>query len=331
MKRWIFRALLFAACLLAFPNRVPAPLTYTPGVGWTYEQVGGGKWTRTRAKDQLEVAQAAFDKQDYSLALKASRRVVSEWPISDYAPQAQYIMARCYEAKGQDERAFKEYQSLVEKYPKSQNYDEVLNRQFQIANRFLGGQWFKLWGYVPFFPSMDKTSEMYSKIIKNGAYSEIAPQAQLSIGSAREKQSDYALAVKAYERAADLYFDKDVVAADALFKTAQAYTKQAKTAEYDQNSASQAIDSFTSFIALFPKDPRVAEAEKTISDLRTEQARGAFDVARFYEKQGLISGALVYYNEVLIRDPASKYAAESRERIESLKAKREKALNSSQK
>ena len=47
---------------------------------------------------------------------------------------------------------------LLEKYPKVENYDEVLQRQFVIANRYLGGQWFKLWGYVPFFPSMDKTS-----------------------------------------------------------------------------------------------------------------------------------------------------------------------------
>jgi hypothetical protein len=40
-----------------------------------------------------------------------------------------------------------------------------VKRQFIIANRFLAGQWFKLWGYIPFFPSMDKTSEMYAKII----------------------------------------------------------------------------------------------------------------------------------------------------------------------
>ncbi len=321
MKSWICRCLLVAFFWLALPHRVPAPLIYRPGEGWTYEQVGGGKWTRTRAKDQLEVAQEAFDRKDYSLALKASRRVVRVWPISDYAPQAQYILARCYEAKGQDERAFKAYQDLVEKYPKSQNYEEVLRRQFEIANRFLGGQWFKLWGYVPFFPSMDKTSDMYTKIIKNGTYSEVAPQAQISIGAAREKQSDYAKAVKAYERAADLYFDNDTVAADALYKTALAYTKQAKTAEYDQHSASQAIETFNSFIALYPNDPRAGEAEKTIAELRTEQARGAYQVARFYEKRGQTSGALVYFNEVLNRDPGSRYATESRQRIEVLQRK----------
>ena len=51
-------------------------MIYTPGEGWRYESVGGAPWQKTRAKDQLEVAQAAFDKGDQSLALKAARRTV---------------------------------------------------------------------------------------------------------------------------------------------------------------------------------------------------------------------------------------------------------------
>src|SRR5881628_3421816 len=111
MNRRAVLSLLVLLFLLAFPFRSPAPLVYTPGEGWTYEPVGGeGKWKRTRAKDQLEVAQAAFEKKNYSLTLKAARRVVKQWPLSDYAPDAQYLIGRCYEQRGQDEKAFKEYQ-----------------------------------------------------------------------------------------------------------------------------------------------------------------------------------------------------------------------------
>ena len=103
--------------------------------------VGGeGKWQQPRAKDQLEVAQAAFDKKAYGLALKAARRVVQVWPLSDYAPRAQYLVARCYEATGKEEKAFKAYQTLLEKQPKIANFDEILQRQFEIANQFLRRQ-----------------------------------------------------------------------------------------------------------------------------------------------------------------------------------------------
>jgi tetratricopeptide (TPR) repeat protein len=153
MRNWFIRLVLIVLCTMVFPFNSPAPLTYRADEGWTYEPVGGGKWRRTRAKDQLEVAQNAFDKKDYGLALKAARRTVKTWPLSDHAPKAQYLMGRCYEAQKQDERAFQQYQKLLEKYPKIDNYSEVLDRQYAIASRFLAGEWFKLWGYIPFFPT----------------------------------------------------------------------------------------------------------------------------------------------------------------------------------
>ena len=274
-------------CVLAFPFRSPAPLIYTPGEGWTYETAGGeGTWRRTRAKDQLAVAQEAFDKKDYSLAKKAAHAVVDRWPLSDFAPSASYLLARCYEIQGQDEKAFKEYQRLLEKYPKAANYEDVLQRQFAICNRFLHGERFKVWGYVPTFPSMDKTAAMYEQMIKNGPYSDLAAQAQMNIGQAREQSSRFlndqepyihGPPPKAYEMAADrCYHDRPKVASEALFKAGLAYQKQAQTADYDQSTAGQAIDTFTYFMTLYPNDPKVAEGEKIIGSLKSEQAQGQF-------------------------------------------------------
>lgn len=326
MQRWSIRLLLIAVCVVAFPQRSPAPLIYRPGEGWTYEPVGGEeRWQRTRAKDQLEVAQVAFDKKDYGLAQKAARRVVKQWPQSDYAPQAQYLVGRCYEARKMDEKAFKAYQSVLEKYPKIASYDEILKRQYEICNRYLGGQWFKLWGYIPFFPSMERTAEMYEKVVKNGPYSAVAPQAQLNIGAAREKQSDFPLAVKAYERAADRYHDQKKIAADAVFRAGLAYNKQSKAAEYDQDTAARAIAMFTDFMTLYPDDPRVPEARRIIAALRTEQARGSYQIARFYEGNKRWNGAVIYYNEVVSQDPNSQYASVAKERIATLKKRMDSA------
>ena len=334
MHSRFIRLVLIAVCLLAFPSRSPAPLIYRPGEGWTYEPVGGeGKWQQPRAKDQLEVAQAAFDKKAYKLALKAARRVVKVWPLSDYAPQAQFLVARCYEARGWDEKAFKEYQKVLDKYPKIGNYQEILQRQYAIANRFLGGQWFKLFGYVPLFTSMERTAEMYQKVVKNGPYSDVAPQAQLNTGTAHEKQRtfgfrspDFPGAAKAYEVAADRYHDRPVIAAEALFRQGVAYEKQAQDAEYDQSVAGQAIATFTDFITLYPEDPRVAQAQSMMARLKSEQARGYYKTALFYERYKRWTGALVYYNEVVLQDPESSMATEARLRIQFLKARNEGTL-----
>ncbi len=328
MNRWLTIAALAAIGLMLCSVDCPAPLIYRAGEGWSYESYGAEKWRRTRAKDQLEVAQAAFDKKQYSQAARSARRTVKVWPLSDYAPQAQYLLGRSYEAKGMDERAFKEYQKLIQKYPKIDNYPEVLQRQFEISNRFLAGQWFKLWGYIPFFPSMERTCQMYEKLIKNGPYSAVASQAHLNIGTAREKQREYLQAVKAYERAADRYHDQPTVAADALYRAGLAYNKQAKTAEYDQSVSGLAINTFGDFAALHPNDPRVPDAQTIVSSLKTEQARGNFEIAKYYAKKRRLDAALIYYNEVIIKDPNSSYAQEAKKRLEDIKqrkAAREKA------
>jgi outer membrane protein assembly factor BamD len=320
-RRFIFLLLAFAGVMLV-PFRSPAPLIYTPGEGWTYESVGGeGNWQRTRAKDQLIVAQDAFDKKDYSTAFKAARRTVRVWPLSDYAPQAQFVLGECYEARGMDERAFKAYQVLLEKYPRFVDSEKVLTRQYEIANRFLNGEWFRLWTYIPFFPSMERTADMYGKIVKDGPFSEIAPQAQMKIGTAREKQKNFPEAAKAYETAADRYHDRGQIAADALFRAGLAYEKQAQTAEYDQSTAGKAIATFTDFMTLYPDDPRLPEAQKIIASLKDEQARGNFTIGQYYEDHGKWISAKIYYNEVvnlLLAEPNSLYATRARVRIEAL-------------
>ena len=320
MSRRLIVFCLVLASVVMLPVRSPAPLIYTPGEGWYYQLFGGNtKWQRTRAKDQIEVAEQAFTAKDCDTAMHAANRVLQVFPLSDYAPRAEYLVGRCFEIKGKDEAAFDAYQRIIEKYPKSGQYNEVLVRQYEIANRFLAGEWFRLWNLIPLYPSMDETAKLYTKIINNGPYSEVAPHAQLSIGTAQEKAKNYGEAVKAYQTAADRYIDQPVIASDAMYRMGLAWQKQADTAEYDQGAAAQAIAAYTDFMAFYPDDKRVAAAQKAIVALKAEQVRGSFQVAQFYEKSHKWAGAVVYYNDVLQLDANSPLAAQARQRIDVLK------------
>jgi len=320
MNRRIAFWMLLAAIVAGLPLRAPAPLMYVPGEGWYYEAYGdNAKWQRTRAKDQLDVAEQAFAAKNYSTTLHAAHRILRIWPLSDYAPRAEYLVARCLEVEGKDEAAFNAYQNIIQKYPKSAQYNEVLWRQYAIANRFLGGEWFRLWNTIPLYPSMDETAKLFDKIVQNGPYGEVAPHAQLRIGAAREKQKDYEDAVSAYELAADRYHNQPDIASDAMYRAGLAWEKQSASAEYDQGSADQAIAAYTDFMTFYPDDPRVAAAQASIVRLKAERVRGSFSIAQFYEHSKKWAGAVVYYNQVLQLDPNSPLAAQARQRIEVLK------------
>ncbi len=330
MKLRTLGLVLLTLAFLGVPVRSPAPLIYRPGEGWTYEPVGSDKrWQQTTASNQLAIAEIAFDRKDYGLAQQAATRVVEVWPLSDYAPRAQYLVGRCYEEKGHDEKAFDEYEKVIENSPKTARYPEILERQFNIANKFLAGKKFRLWGTFPLYSSMDRTAGMYEKVVRNGRYSEVAPQAQLNIGTAYEQQMalgmfhvpDYPSAIVAYKTATDRYYDRPKIAAEALYRTGLAYKAESQKAEYDQTTAGQAIACFTDFMALFPGDPRVPQAQKIIAELKTEQARGNFEIAKFYEQHKKWEGAKRYYNAAFNSDPNSIYATEAQQRIFALNKK----------
>ena len=326
-RRFLFLLLLVAGAML-LPFRSPAPLYYTPGEGWYYEPYGEkADWQRPNARLQLDVAEAAFTNKNFNVTLHAAHRVVRVWPLSDYAPRAEYLIGRCLETSHRDEAAFNAYEAIIQKYPHSESYEDVLWRQYEIANRFLNGEWFRLWGTIPLYPSMDETAKLFSTIVTNGPYSDVAPKAQMQIGTAREKQKDYPSAVKAYATAADRYYNQPAIAADALYREGMAYQKQAATAEYDQVTAALAIAAYTDFITLYPDDKRKPDALKAITALKTQQVEGNFRVAQFYEQNKVLNaqqrrdGALVYYNQVLQLDPNSPFAAQARQRIEQLKSR----------
>ena len=99
MNRWLTFLLLVAAGVTLFPFRSPAPLVYSPGEGWYYEPVGTtAKWTRTRAKDQLEVAEQVrgnfsiaqyYEKnKQWTGAVVYYNEVLQMDPSSPYAAQA---------------------------------------------------------------------------------------------------------------------------------------------------------------------------------------------------------------------------------------------------
>lgn len=301
----------------------PAPLVYTPGEGWSYEspsEEGGAEWKRTRAKDQLDVAREAFAAEDWKLAVRAARRVVSAWPISDYAAEALYLRGQAEMARGRYERAFKVYQYLIDDHPKSELYEQALLGQYTVARAFLNGRKVRLWGAVPILPSMNKTVEFFEAIIKNGPFSSVASDCQLSIGEAYEKKKQFDMAADAYATALDRYYDRREVEAEARFRLGNALANQAMSAEFDQTVTQRAIKAFNDFTALFPNDPRAPEAQAQVEALRVERARGAFITAQFYDKRGMTEGALVYYNEAVALAPTAAFVEEAQGRIRELQA-----------
>lgn len=311
MKCPVKCAIAMAAFCLAFPPSSPAPLIYQPGEGWTYQ---GSSDIMDNPKDQIELGQKYESKRNYDDAIAAYLYLLRKWPNSFSAQDAQYRIGICREELGYHYGAFKAYQRCVTKWPSHERFAEILERQYKIGNRFLSGERHKIWR-VRTMPSMDKAIEIFETVVRNGPQSQWAPQAQFNIGLAREKQRAYEEAVAAYQKVIDKFPDHSLCE-DAYYQMGAAYARSAYRADYDKSAANKAADAFEEYIARYPQGQKVANARKELEKLHTEQARGIYEIARFYEKQNKPRAALVYYNDLIVRFPESRYASVAKVRVE---------------
>ncbi|MFA6560917.1 MAG: outer membrane protein assembly factor BamD [Verrucomicrobiia bacterium] len=314
MHRFRIVVLAVMATLLAFPARCPAPIIYRPGEGW---ETKGSAIAAATPKDQLEQGKEFEKVRNWNDAMASYRMLLKRWPTSIHAGEAQFRVGYCQEQQRDYYRAFLSYQKVAESYQGFDKFDELIQRQYKIGNLFLAGERVKFF-FIKTFPSMDRAVEIYEKVIKNAPYSDIAPSAQMAIGYAREKQKKFDEAVAAYQKLIEKY-PRSSLAEEAYFNIGLAYYRAATRSEYDQGYANKAVDAFNEYRAKFPGGSKLDIAREHITKVQTDQARGLFEVARFYDKQKELTAALVYYNELIARHPKSSYCEEAKQRVEVLR------------
>jgi outer membrane protein assembly factor BamD len=310
------RIFLLALSALAFATSFAhATLIWRPGEGWSDES--GGEVSASSSRDQLELAHKLEAQGQRDQALKAYKGLLRRWPLSFFAPEAQYRVGKILEDQASFKEAFEAFQKMVTKYPSSDFFSQALNEQYRIANLYLAGEPQRIWK-IPVGPSMDRTIEMYQRIIKNAPYGDYAPQCQFNIGLAKEKQRKYTDAVDAYQVVLDNY-PTSSVAANAQYQIGYAWMRSSISGDYDMGAAKKATDAFQDYLVRYPNSDKAVQAQDNIKRLGQKQTQGAFDVAKFYETQHDPRAAFIYYNEVVREDPNSAQAQLAKKRIQELR------------
>jgi len=312
------RPLLFSLLALAFATSLAqATLVWRPGEGWSDES--GSDVSASSSRDQLELAHKLEAQGQRDSALKAYKGLLRRWPLSFFAPEAQYRVGKILEDEGDFYTAFAAFQKMVSKYPSSDYFEQALEEQYRIANLYLAGEPQRIWK-IPLGPSMDRTIEMYQRIIKNAPYGTYAPQCQFDIGLARENQRKYTDAVDAYQTVLDNY-PASSVACNAQYQIGYAWMRSSQSGDYDMGAAKKAVDAFQDYLVRYPDSDKAVQAQENIVKLGQRQTQGAFDIAVFYEKSHPPQprAAFIYYNEVVREDPNSAQAQIAKKRIQQLR------------
>ena len=289
----LWAAVLFAASL-AVSASAYAAWVWSPGTGW----VGPGGAVADTPTEQLEIGKALFDEGEHDRAEQEFRKLLRSYKESPEAAEAQYYLGRCEEAEADLYKAFKEYRKTIQTYPSTTRFEEILEREYQIANQFLSGQKRKIFDTVAIIPARDKAIEIYQAIVDDGPFSQYGQLAQYKLGLAHGALGDYELAVTAFEQVISRYPDSPLVD-DARYQIALASLKGTFRPGYDQSPTDTAMAELASFLRTYPTSGLAQEAQTRLKELRGRRAAHEFGVAQFYERRKRSESARHYYETIV--------------------------------
>ncbi|MDD5633676.1 MAG: outer membrane protein assembly factor BamD [Candidatus Omnitrophica bacterium] len=270
-------------------------------------------------REQYDWAMSFFQQKDFKRAAEEFVRFIKFYSDSEQAPEAQYYAGRAYEEAGKYYFAFQNYQKTIDNYPYTQRMDEIIKREYNIANIFQSKESAKLME-LELSISLDRAVEVYKKIVDNNPFGKLAERSLFKMAECYRRMFRYTEAIEAYEKIINDYPESRLVP-EAKYQLAYTRYDASLNPEYDQESTEEALKEFKEISTSSPVPSVANDAEKVLSELRNKKADSVFNVATFYERQGKYRSAVIYYRDVTSKFPDTQAAQKAREKISKLEKK----------
>lgn len=265
--------------------------------------------------DMLQRADALNRAGKTNSAKRLYKKLIKRFPLASECGQAYFAWAQIEISREHWIRAFNRLQAVFDEHPDFDQFDKLIQLQFDCASKLQDGARSRLLWVFPGFKQYGKAIEQYEAIVKNAPYSLYAPLALMNVALIAEKRNDADLAIDALDRLINDY-PQSMLAPDAYFNLAETYASLVKGSAYDQGATREAIRYFEDFLILFPKSTFAPKVEQRIDEMQTLEAESRFQLGEFfYLYRSNSNAALVFYNETLTLAPKSELAKQAESRI----------------
>lgn len=266
----------------------------TMGQSSEYSLDGGGEWKQTAApaagSDEAVIAQArralADRKPERAQSLLDPWIEKNENLDRPLLSQAYLLRGDAKTAGGDEYKGLYDYEhGVIERFPATPEYVTALERELEIAIRYVNGLRYK-WLGVRIFDASSIGEEILIRIQERLPGSRLAERAGIELADHYYRTHDLKLAGEAYELFLRNY-PSSVHKMKAMKRRVECAVGQFKGPEYDTTSLKDATVLINRFSALYP-----SEAEKAglndglVARIDESAAAELLESARWYFKQG---------------------------------------------
>jgi outer membrane protein assembly factor BamD (BamD/ComL family) len=272
------------ATLLGLCPLAQAEYVYTD----SHWQVKPGTTSDIKAENRLSVVLTLMDQAsrlgengDTKAAINAWENLGNNEKNTQVEAVALLERARLYVKRAQFDNAVDLLDEIYNRHSNFPNFNQVVELQFDIANRFANGERRMLGGWFVWFKDTAHAITLWDKTVRLAPNSLLAEEALIRKARLATELDRLGDANEALERIVSDY-TKSQYLPEALERLADLRSKESMGANWDQTSTLEAADHWRTLAAQFPKDPRSKAAADKIAELRDRAARAKLVLAQFY-------------------------------------------------
>lgn len=276
------------------------------------------KWASKDApKDQYDYAKGFYDQGNYKKAIKEFNKLLRDFSKSKHASEAQFFLAKSFDKLKKYYRAYSEYQKTVEKYPGTDKINEILEQEMRIADYFFNKKPVSI-SIVKLPKNYEYCIEIYTSIVKNAPYSKFADKAQFFLAESYKKSGDLEKSIQSYRKLIDKY-TKSKFVEESKYNIAVCSSKTPLENGYSEKQIKEVIKDFKQKTKQDSKAIKSNKISKEVTEMINSNAKRIYEIALFYERDKNWKASVLYYEDVYVKYPDTKYAKLAMGKIKNIK------------
>lgn len=276
----------------------------------------GGKWVRAAKPargtppGELALVRQLFQDGRYKKTVKAAKKFRSKYQADPGYEEVCLLAGRAEIKRGRYYQAFEWFEKQLDQHPAGRLSDRALQREFEVAEAFLGGKKRVILGFIR-IGAVDDGLEILTRIAEHAPGTNIAAKSLLRIADYHYQKGQWVEAAEAYDLFLDL-FGKSPEAARAMLQAAQATYSSFRGIRFDDTPLLEAEQRFSIFAESYPAAARKAGVGRMLKQIAFARGEKLYQTGRFYERTKRPSAAAFYYKQLINAYPETQWAVDAR-------------------
>ncbi|MFW5840095.1 MAG: outer membrane protein assembly factor BamD [Planctomycetota bacterium] len=242
-------------------------------------------------------------------AIKAADSFLSRYPTDPQREQVLLLAGQAEMQQGDYLDAYDYFEQQIAEFPGGRDFEQALNREYEIGNAFVSGRKRKTLWIIP-VGAEERGLEILTRIAEHAPGSEIAQKALMRIGDYHYAQGQWPQAVDAYDNFVRLFGQTDA-AAQARLNAARATFAQFISVQHDDTPLLEARQRFRSFAEAYPERAQQVNISGVLAQIADARAEKTFRIAEFYRRTDRPQAAEYYFRLVRKEFPETRWARQA--------------------